>query len=65
MENVETLRAQYRTLRAACIARTGQTAAAFDADARYIGTQDGEGEPATARDYVQGALEIAYDLGIR
>lgn len=67
MENGKTLaaaRARYRALRAAVCAQTGWTSALFDRRASEIGTQDGEGEPATAADYMQGALEIAADRGV-
>lgn len=64
MSDIEEQRAEYRRIRAKCIAATGMTARQFDRDAESLGTQDGEGEPATATDYIRGALEIAHDCGV-
>ena len=62
--DISSLRNEYRTLRAAVIAVTGETPESFDRRAEYAGTQDGEGEPATPLDFVRGAQELAYDLRV-
>lgn len=57
-------RNEYRRIRSLVCAALECTTADFDRRAADIGTQDGEGEPATAADFMRGALELAHDAGV-